>query len=50
MFCSSDEQLFSPKIKQIYEKNNLYKIMLKFCETSVNIQNGGGHSTDVKIF
>ena len=48
MFNSSDKQLFSLKKKQIYEKNNLYKMNFKIFETSLNIQNGGVHSTNVK--
>ena len=46
MFNSSDKQSFSPKINQIYEKN-LYKMNFKIFETTLNIQNGGVHSTDV---
>ena len=47
MFNSSDKQSFSPKINQIYEKNNLCKMILILFETSSNIQNGGAHSTIV---
>ena len=49
MFNSSDKQSFPPKINQIYEKNNFYKMNFKIFETSLNIQNGGAHSTNVKI-
>ena len=51
MFKSSDiESIISPKINQIYEKNNPYKMKFKNFETSFNIQNGGANSTNVKIF
>ena len=50
MFNSSDKQSFFPKINQIYEKNNLYKKIFKTFESSIYIQNGGVHSTNVKIF
>ena len=39
-----------PKINQINEKNNLYKMIFKNFETSLNIQNGGTHSTNVHNF
>ena len=41
MFNFNDKQSFSQKINQIYEKNNLYKMILNFFETSLNIQNCG---------
>ena len=41
MFNFNDKQSFSQKINQIYEKNNLYKMILNFFETSLNIQNYG---------
>ena len=34
----------------MYEKNNLYKMNFKFFETSLNIQNGGAHSSNVNIY
>ena len=48
-FNSSDKQSF-PKINQLYENNYLYEMNFNFYETSLNIQNGGAHSTNVKIF
>ena len=39
-----------PKINHIYENNNLYETNFNFNEISLNIQNGGSHSTNVKVF
>ena len=39
-----------PLINQLYENNYLYETNFNFYETSLNIRNGGAHSTNVKIF
>ena len=49
-FNSSDMQSFPPKINQLYENNYLYETNFNFYKTSLNIQNGGTYSTNVKIF
>ena len=40
----------SPKTIQIYEEKNLYKMIFKIFDSSLNIQNGSIHSTNFKIF
>ena len=40
----------SAKLNQLYENNYLYETNFYFYEISLNIQNGGAHSTNVKIF
>ena len=50
MLNYSDKQSFPPKVIQICMKNNFENRFLNFCETSLNIQNGGAHNTIVKLF
>ena len=44
------QAIISSKLNQLYENNYLYETNFKFHETSLNIQNDGAHSTNVKIF
>ena len=39
-----------PQNNQLYENSYLYETNFNFYETSLNIQNGGANSTNVKIF
>ena len=38
-----------PQINQLFENNYLYETNFDFYETSLNIQNGGTHTTSGKI-
>ena len=42
--------IISTKINQLYENNYLYETNFNFYETSLDIQNGGAHTTNVEIF